>query len=189
MKPILFATGNSEKIAMAKNICDREKILIEPIKLEIDEIQGEDPEMIVRDKVIKAYEITKRPTIVSDDSWCIPALNGFPGAYMKSINEWFEPEDFLRLMHGIEDRRVVCQQYLAYMDGDLIKIFKNEIPGKFILEARGVNKKSPNMSVIVLDADNGKTIAEVFEQGEDVVAERYRNTRDVWHEFIEWYKS
>jgi len=45
------------------------------------------------------------------------------------------------------------------------------------------------MTVIVLDADNGKTVAEVFEQGRDIIAERYKNTKDAWHMFAEWYKN
>ncbi len=189
MKPISFATGNVEKIAMAKTICEEVGISIEPIQIEIDEIQGEDPELIIRDKAIKAYEVAKRPVIVSDDSWSFNALNGFPGAYMKSINEWFEPEDFLNLMKDKTDRGVVYKQYLAYMDDSQIKIFKNEMPGVLIDQPRGVNKKSPNMTVIVLDADNGKTVAEVFEQGRDIIAERYKNTKDAWHMFAEWYKN
>jgi len=132
MKPISFATGNVEKIAMAKTICEEVGISIEPIQIEIDEIQGEDPELIIRDKAIKAYEVAKRPVIVSDDSWSFNALNGFPGAYMKSINEWFEPEDFLNLMKDKTDRGVVYKQYLAYMDDSQIKIFKNEMPGVII---------------------------------------------------------
>jgi len=189
MKPISFATGNVEKIAMAKTICEEVGISIEPIQIEIDEIQGEDPELIIRDKAIKAYEVAKRPVIVSDDSWSFNALNGFPGAYMKSINEWFEPEDFLNLMKDKTDRGVVYKQYLAYMDDSQIKIFKNEMPGVLIDQPRGVNKKSPNMTVIVLDADNGKTVAEVFEQGRDIIAERYKNTKDAWHMYAEWYKN
>lgn len=45
------------------------------------------------------------------------------------------------------------------------------------------------MVVIVLDSDNGKTIAEVFEQGAIGVAARYKNQLDAWHGYVEWYKK
>ena len=73
-------------------------------------------------------------------------------------------------------------------------VFKPEniqtsIKGKVIDNPRGKNEKSPNMTVTELDNDNGKTIAEVFEQGEKAVAERYLTLPDAWHLFAVWYKS
>ena len=130
-----------------------------------------------------------KPIVVSDDSWDIPALNGFPGPYMKSINMWFKPEDFLRLMNGVQERAIILHQYLAYYDGSMMQVFKNDIPGKIINDARGKNDRSPNMTVTVLDHDNGKTIAEVFEQGEKAVVERYLSRRDAWHKFAEWFNK
>ena len=158
-------------------------------KIEIDEIQGEDPKIIIEDKARRAYAKLKKPVVVSDDSWNMPALNGFPGPYMKSINHWFTPQDFLRLMEGIADRTVILHQYLAYYDGHQLRIFSNDIPGQITTVARGSNAHSPNMAITTLDMDNGKTVAEVFAQGPDAVAERYRNRRDAWHELIDWLKT
>lgn len=189
MKTIYYATSNQVKIQIAQTVCDGTELIVKPVSLEIDEIQGEDPELIVRDKAMRAYEQLNAPVIVSDDTWDIKALNGFPGAYMKSINYWFKPEDFLRLMHGVEDRTITLHQYLAYTDGNVTEVFKNSIPGKLIHKARGTNEKAPVMSVVVLDSDSGKTIAEVFEQGSEAVTNRYKKRRDAWHEFIDWYKE
>jgi inosine/xanthosine triphosphate pyrophosphatase family protein len=105
---------------------------------------------------------------------------------MKSINHWFKPDDFIRLMQDVKDRRVTLCQFLAYTDGNVTKIFKNKLHGKLATHARGKNTKSPNMTITLLDCDNGKTIAEVFEQGPEAVAHRYRNHPDVWSVFIEW---
>lgn len=189
MKTIYFATTNKEKILIAETVCGGAGIEVKPVALEIDEIQGEDPELIVRDKAKRAYEQLGMPVVVSDDTWDIKALKGFPGAYMKSINYWFEPEDFLRLMNGIEDRRITLHQYLAYTDGSVAKVFKNDIDGQVIKEARGKSEKSPNMTVTALDSDNGKTIAEVFAKGSDAVIERYKNRPDAWHGLVDWLKT
>ena len=169
MKSIYFATSNQEKIQIAQTVCAEAGLTVQPVTLEIDEIQGEDPEVIVRDKAQRAYEQLGMPVVVSDDTWDIPSLKGFPGAYMKSINYWFTPDDFLRLMKGVDDRKIILHQYLAYTDGNVTEVFKNDMPGQIINEARGKSEKSPNMTVTVLDSDNGKTIAEVFEQGEEAI--------------------
>ncbi len=188
MKTIYFATSNQEKIQIARVVCSEANVDIKPVTLDVDEIQGEDSEVIVRDKAARAYQQLGMPVVVSDDTWEIPSLKGFPGAYMKSINYWFTPDDFLRLMDGVKDRRIILHQYLAYNDGNVTEVFKNDISGQIINEVRGKSKKSPNATVTVLDSDDGKTIAEVFEQAEEGLIARHKNRPDVWHKFVEWFK-
>ena len=60
MEKILFATSNSYKVLMAKTICAPKGINVEQISLDIDEIQGEDPKVIVEDKARKAYQQIKK---------------------------------------------------------------------------------------------------------------------------------
>lgn len=189
MKKVYFATTSQQKALIAQTVCSEAGIELEQITLDIDEIQGEDPELIVKDKARRAYEELGKPVVVSDDSWNIPALNGFPRAYMKSINHWFSAPDFLRLMQGVKDRSVIIHQYLAYNDGKTTKIFKNDLRGQIIHEPQGKNHQSPSTEITMLDSDNGKTIAEVFERGKDAVAARYKEGSDAWHQFIEWYRA
>ena len=188
MGTVYFATSNHEKMLIAQTVCCKYKINVEQASIDIDEIQGEDPMIIVQEKAHRAYEGLSKPVVVSDDSWDIPALNGFPGPYMKSINKWFKSDDFLRLMSGIKDRSIILHQLLAYYDGSNMKVFRNDIHGKIIDEPLGKNDRSPSMTVTVLDHDNGKTIAEVFEQSEKAVVERYLTRPDAWHRFADWYK-
>jgi len=187
MPTIPFATTNPQKLELARAICAQYGYDIESVKLEIDEIQGEEPEPIVTDKARRAYELYGKPVVVSDDSWGIHALHGFPGAYMKSMNHWFTTEDFLRLMHGVQDRRVTLYQYLAYFDGKSVKVFSTQLDGTIAEEPHGHDKKSPIIELVRLDHDNGKTIAEVFEQDAETFAKRYNDRREAWHELMDWY--
>jgi len=186
MSRIYFATSNQEKMLIAKTVCSKFNIDIEQAIIDIDEIQGEDPLKIVKDKALNAYTCLTKPVVVSDDSWDIPALNGFPGPYMKSINKWFKPDDFLRLMSGVNDRSIILHQLLVYYDGKNMRVFSNDIRGKIIEHPRGQNDRSPSRTVIVLDNDNEKTIAEVFELGEKAVVKRYITRPDAWHGLAEW---
>ncbi len=190
MNTINFASSNKEKIVIAQTICEHVGLSINPLCLEIEEIQGEDPDLIIRDKAKRAYELCGEPVVVSDDTWDIKALNGFPGAYMKSVNHWFTPADFLRLMHGIDNRAVTLHQYLAYIDNEDVAIFTNQVHGRITTEARGGDDSVASiMRVTELDSDDGKTIAEAFEQDPEAIKHRYIDRDDAWTSLVAWYKS
>jgi len=79
MKTILFATHNKRKIGEARLGCRLFNVKVKPIKLDIEEIQSLDPKNISKHKAETAYSLVKKPIVVSDTFWNIPALNGFPG--------------------------------------------------------------------------------------------------------------
>ena len=81
MQTIKFATGNQRKIAEANAACKDFDIIIEPIQVDIYEIQHHDPLEVAKHKAHAAYRAAGEPVVVTDTSWSIPALNGFPGGY------------------------------------------------------------------------------------------------------------
>jgi len=187
MTSIFFATGNSEKFAIAEVLCKNAHLSLLQLTGESHEIQGEDPELIIRDKAQKKFELAgSKPVIVSDDSWDIPGLNGFPGAYMKSMDHWFTPQNFIDLTRNLKDRRILLHQYLAYKDESTEQIFHVTIPAKLITEARG-NYGNPAQKIIMLDSDNGLTIAEVYDQGREHHPSRFSDSENVWQLFLDWH--
>lgn len=183
-----FVTGNDRKFTVAESICKSAGIEIERFVFDIDEIQGEDPESIITDKVKKAYELIGEPVVVGDDSWSISALNGFPGAYMKSINHWFETEDFLNLLKDKKDRSVLLIRYLAYYDGLEVVLFRQDSPGQIAKEIKG-NSSIPWRNICQLDADDGLTLAEIDEAGLLGSADRNKKHIDPWHDLVKWLKE
>ncbi|TAK94100.1 hypothetical protein EPO05_06725 [Patescibacteria group bacterium] len=185
MKQLVFSTGNDSKYQTAQAVCTEYAIKLEQNTLEIDEIQGEDPEKIVTDKVNKAYDLLKKPVIVSDDTWVIPGLNGFPGSYMKSMNHWFQPQDFINLTLSLTDRRIFLVGYLAYKDEKLTKLFYQKREGILLEEPRGKHEPASH-KVISMVGDNGLSIAEVYDKG---LARSERDVAKIWHEFAEWFRE
>jgi len=183
MKKIIFVTGNLDKLQTAKDVAGKYGVDILQKDISIAEIQDENPRNIAQDKSNKAYEAVKLPVLVSDDTWCIPGLNGFPGPYMHSVNEWFTPDDFLRLTLPLENRVVTLTQYLVYTDGRNQKVFKHESNGKLLKEVRG-SSEYPSHTIIALDSDNGLSIAEAHQTLKD---RSLRDSSIVWHEFIDWF--
>lgn len=185
MQNIVFATGNHQKFATARDAC--RAFDIEVIQNDVDtlEIQSEDPEAVAIDKAIKSYQAVNQPIVITDDSWSFDGLNGFPGVYMHSMNHWFAPEDFLRLTNGLRNRTVTMTQYLVYHDGQNIKTFKQQAPGKLLGQIKG---KSPFSShtIIALDSDKGLSIAEAYDRAVDKSS---RSTAKIWHDFAEWFAT
>ena len=189
MKPLLFATSNNEKFAIAEHLCNLAGISLKQLSEESDEILSEDPEIIIRDKAVRKFVLAgNRPIIVSDDTWEIPALNGFPGPYMKSVDHWFSPEQIIDLMAHVTDRRIYLHQYLAYQDDKVFKIFSSTTSGQVLKHPRG-NYGKTGQKVITLDTDNGQSISEVYEHDYSAAAQRFSNEEGAWHDFIEWYKE
>lgn len=179
MRKIVLVTGNELKINLAKHAARELGIELDVREYPIDEIQSEDGEQIIRDKVLRAFEHAQAPVIVSDDCWSILALGGFPGAYMKSMNHWLSAEDFLRLMEPFEDRRVVLTQRVAYHDGEQTLVLANDTPGTVLKEIRGTDDDHPNWRVMAMEGDDGLSIAEVYRLGKDVFS---RAPTDIWRQ-------
>ena len=182
-KQLIFSTGNESKFLAADKICSKYGVKVIQNSLEIDEIQSEDAEKIVIDKVDKAYDLIKQPVIVSDDSWAIPGLGGFPGPYMKSMNHWFKPQDFINITQHLKDRRIFLDCYLAYKDSTQTKIFHRRREGAILTEPKGKSEFA-NHLVVSMSEDNGLTIAEIYERG---LYGENRDVEKVWHDFIDWF--
>ena len=185
MQSLIFSTGNEAKFATASQVCAQYGIELVQSHSDIEEIQSEEAQRIVLDKGRKAFALAGQPVIVSDDSWVMPGLNGFPGPYMKSMNEWFTAEDFIRLTSHLSDKRAYLVQYLAYHDVDQEKVFIQKQEGTLLAEPRG-SYGPASYKVISMVGDNGLSISEVHSQ-DSALADRSAGV--VWHEFAAWYKS
>ena len=179
MAILKFATSNNLKFLAATEVCREHNIALEQAALELLEIQSDDGEAIARHKAAAAFEALQTPLVVSDDSWIIPGLNGFPGPYMKYINEWFTPADFLRLSVDLPDRRIILRQEVVYQDATEQIAFAVDTPCLLLKEIRGDSKYS---HLTVTSIDGERSLAEIVSDGGSGLA----GTRGVWHELCEW---
>lgn len=185
MQRLVYVTGNTNKFTAAQHFCTQKGIEIGQLVLDIDEIQGENGELIALDKAKRAYEQSKRPLVVSDHCWSIPGLNGFPGAYMKSVTHWFTVQNFIDLTKNLDDRRTILTEYLVYTDGTDTKVFTHERYGEILREPRGSSPVSWEQ-IVVMNESEGLTIAETFEQNRMPDAqEAWR----AWDDFAAWYTA
>jgi len=185
MKKVLFATGNTRKIFEARATLAEYDVDVEPVSVDTDEIQHLDPAEIAKAKARAAFKVTGRPVVVSDTSWSIPALQGFPGGYMKDISVWWDAQNWLDLMAGQTDRRVFCLEHVAYYDGVTLRHFVEKYEGYFTTEARGrIDKFEAFERVVVLYGE--ETMAELLARGDPASAGEVLGH---WQQFGNWYKD
>jgi len=177
---IKFVTGNQRKIKEAKAACKDFGIEILQQELDIDEIQGIDPIAIAKNKAFKAYEAVGEPIVVTDTSWNILAVNGFPGGYMKDVARWFDAEDFIALVSRRTDRRIRFTETIVYNDGSDTKVFSEEYAGTIADSPRGDGNSIEQVAVF-----DGKTLAEAHGMGQFS-----HDPKDyVWYKFAKWFSE
>ncbi len=185
MDHILFATGNSRKITEATTTLQPYGIAVEPVTVTIDEIQHEDPAEIAKAKAKAAYAAVGKPVVVSDTSWAIPALGGFPGGYMKDTSAWLDAEDWLALMARHDDKRIICHEHVAYYDGKVLQHFVSAYTGTFVDTPRG--RVDPYESIErVVSLYGNQTMAEQLAQGDIASA---GEDLEHWKAFGTWAKE
>lgn len=175
---VQLATRNTRKLGEARLGCQLFGVSIQRVNVEFQEIQSQDPVEIALHKSLQAFEQLRSPVVVADTFWTIPALNGFPGAYMKEVTRWFAPEDFVRLMLPYEDKRLYFTETVVYRDENHYRTFSEEYWGVMSASPRG-----DGIAIEQVAEFNGHTIAERRNQG------RYSHDPEgfVWSDFARWY--
>lgn len=178
MKYIVFVTGNDRKIGEAKAALVDFDITLQTKQFEINEIQSHDPIEIARHKAKEAFRLAKEPIIITDTSWEIPALKGFPGGYMKDVADWFEATDFINLLSGHKDKSISFTETIVYQDSSQTKIFSEKYLGIIVDKPRGTGNSIEQVAEF-----DGFTIGERHQQG--------RFSHDprtyIWYQFAKWF--
>lgn len=177
---IYYITSNDEKIVVARKYLSPFGIEIEQKTHNFIEIQSESIEKIAQHKAEQAFKYFNHPLLINDAGWFITALNGFPGAYMKYINEWFSAENILQLMQAHNNREIIYKEIFCYIDSSGTKLFTGSAKGEVLMSPQGTGL--PSWQVFSL-SNNGKSIAQCWEEGIDPV-----NRYGVWEEIANYLK-
>ncbi len=178
-----FVTSNDLKVMAAHEVCDKHDILFDRQVIDFVEIQSDNGETIARDKAAQAYTQLNTPLVVTDDSWLIPGLGGFPGPYMKQVNDWFTPDDWIRLTRDLTDRRMILRQIIVYQDSDGQRVFTSDVESVLLTSSRS---QSGHKHFSIISFDGGvHSAAEVVESGRSAL----QNEPNSWHELCAWLQS
>lgn len=181
MNTLYYITSNTDKIRVAKKYLEPFGLSIEQKKLDLVEIQSDSIEEIASHKAKQAYAALKHSLFVMDAGWYIPSLNGFPGPYMKYINQWFTAENILALMKDKPDRKILYKEVFYYIDENTTKQFIGEKSGTILNKTEGNGILS---WTLVSLRNDGKSIARSWEENSQPV-----DDYSLWKEFADWYKE
>lgn len=181
---ISYVTGNVDKFENAQKFFNQVNIDVEQLPIKVEEIQSGDSLEIAVAKAKAAFAQVKKPLFVNDASWIIPALGGFPGPFMKFVNQWFKPQDFINLMIDKEDRRIILKDSIVYIDDSGHTVFTHEHVGKILNEVAPFEYKNPT-DVVVSLSKNHSSIAEEKANGSFFIEDEDA----VWNEFATWLQS
>jgi XTP/dITP diphosphohydrolase len=129
---IYLVTTNQKKLLTAQKVLEKYKVDLEMLVLpyEAPEIQSFDVKEIAAFSAQYVANKENKPVLVTDVGYYIEALKGFPGAYVKQMNHYFQSEDLLKLMEGRENRAFKMVECLGFC-------IPNHEPMTFITESGG----------------------------------------------------
>lgn len=116
MIEIHFITSKEEKVFTANKTLHKYGVNLLHEDMETPEIQNLEVSNVAAYSAEFAAKKINKPTIVTDSGLCIESLNNFPGALLKYMNIWFQPEDILSLMKDRDNRMAIALDCLAYCE-------------------------------------------------------------------------
>lgn len=191
MQEIIFVTGNAGKVKTLMRRLDDKKYKITQKSLDIPEVQANNAHEIATFKAGYAYKQVGQPVIVQDSSFHIHALGGFPGPYIKFVNETLGPHGVIKLMEGVEDRSCHFELALAYADEEGVKPFVYETrPGRLAQEVYEGDSENAWSSLwkIYMPPDHDKVLAALTSE-ELKHMETSGKDRSEFAQFIRWLEG
>jgi non-canonical purine NTP pyrophosphatase (RdgB/HAM1 family) len=161
-------TGNVNKVREASEILGLE---LEQVTLnDLYEVQTNDLNDLVRDKLHQAYKKLQQPVLVEDSGLLFSAWNGLPGALVK----WFETsvgcEGMLKMLEPFDNREAWAVCYVALQDGSDIMVAKGEVRGSIARHIRGNN--GFGWDVIFIPEGYDRTYAEMAPEEKNSISHR-----------------
>ena len=126
---IRFLSANEHKIKEAQRILSPVDIEVVPVSRKIEELQTEDVDRLVRDKLVKAFHMIGRPLFVEHTGLYLEGLNGLPAGLTQIFWDKLNADRFTALVGGLKDRSVTAKTVIGYCDGKEIHIFEGAVDG------------------------------------------------------------
>jgi XTP/dITP diphosphohydrolase len=126
---IRFLSRNQEKIGEVQRILGPAGVDIAPVNMVIEELQTDNVDRLVRDKLIKAFEAIGRPLFVEHTGLYLPGLNGLPAGLTQVFWDKLEADRFATLVAGLGNSTVEAKTVIGYFDGQQVYLFEGSVKG------------------------------------------------------------
>ncbi len=157
-------TSNATKVTIASERLSRYGIHVKRKHFDFKEMQSLDVGEVAIDKARQVICAGASEDFIVDDSgFYVDALNGFPGAYLKPVFDAIGDEKFLKLMHGIKNRKCSLRSVLVYGNAHTkeLRSFKLECTGALLDDAKGSRKRGILPARLIAPYGHKKSIAQM----------------------------
>lgn len=133
---LTFITGNPHKAAYTSQALG---LAIDHIKIDLDEIQALDLQIIVEHKVKQAYQLLKKPVLVEDVALEFYALGRLPGPLIKWFVDEIGNERICQMLGDKHDRAATARICYGLYDGHNLHFFHGSMQGHIAKTPMGDN--------------------------------------------------
>lgn len=176
---IRFLSKNKHKIAEAEAILAPLGVEVIPVTVPIHEIQTHDMDLMVRDKVLRAFSQIGHRIFVEQTCLHLDALNRFPGGLTQPFWDALEADRFAELFGRENQRSVTAVTWIGYCDGRQVHHFQGEIKGTVAREPRG--DRSFQWDCVFIPEGHDETFAEMGERKNEISMRRLALSRFAEH--------
>lgn len=163
---IRFVTKNPHKAKEVETILGDIGVSIVHAPLKIHEIQTEDIQDIVRDKVLKAFNRIGRPVFIEHTGLYIDSLQGFPGGLTQVFWDKLEADKFSELFGRLENTDLTAKTVIAFCDAKKIYTFEGSVEGNIAPEPRG--DRAFQWDCVFVPKGQTETFAELGEKKNEI---------------------
>lgn len=156
---ILLATGNEHKVREFQQLLDRP---IQPITLDLSEIQAVDVKEVIMAKAREAYNLVGKPVFVEDTGLSFVAWNGLPGALIRWFLDRVGNEGICQMLQSYDQTAASAETCIGYFDGVDCHVFSGVVPGHIVRSPRGSG--GFGWDAIFMPAGWDKTFAEMADE-------------------------
>jgi inosine triphosphate pyrophosphatase len=166
MTQLTIVTGNTNKREELRRLLPSH-IQFNFVNIDLDEIQHNDPVVVVADKARRAYDALSTPVLVEDVSAGLVSWNGLPGPFIKFFELSLGADALYKLAGDDKRAEVICM--LGYYDGETLLTFQGTTKGS-VVPARGHHKFG--FDCVFVPDNHQKTYAEMSVSEKDAVSHR-----------------
>jgi len=184
MKEITMVTGNIGKWKIAKDIFNKNNIILKQEKIETPEIQDYNVEEVSKYSALYAAKKLKRNVIKSDVGYYIESLGGFPGPFVKYVNNMLSSYDILKMMRGKKNRTIFLKECLTFATPrgyikQFVSVEKATISTKVYGEGSTFDK------IVVFDGNNLPKSMNTEEKN----IKHFKNRLDIYEKMADYIKN
>lgn len=172
MKQLFLVTGNPSKLKEWQQILPSD-ITMDIADVDLPEIQSDDPEEIITDKVKRAYDAIGKPVVVEDVEAGLEKMNGLPGPFIKFFLKKMG-SDALYQLAGREGEKAVVSCSIAYYDGENLLTVRGDVSGT-VVAPRG--ESGFGFDVTFVPDGQTQTYAEMDEDKKNSLSHRQKAIR------------